>query len=157
GTYSATEAMADSMAFDLGVRVHVIDSRSIAMGLGFIASAAAMSAANGGGAGGRGPAARAAGGGGPGFFLVRPLARLRRGGRLSASQSLVGSALAIKPILEVNDGEVVAKEKVRTASRALARLEQIVVATAAGRPVRLAVHHLAAPDAAAGLASRLGE
>ena len=69
----------------------------------------------------------------------------------------IGTALSIKPLLTVDDGRVVALEKVRTASRALARLEEIAVerAGAAGGPVDVAVHHIGAAERAADLAARL--
>ena len=55
---------------------------------------------------------------------------------------MLGQALAVKPILELVDGRVAPLEKVRTGSKALARLEELVVERAAGRPCDIAVHHL---------------
>jgi fatty acid-binding protein DegV len=52
---------------------------------------------------------------------------------------------------------VVLKEKVRTASRALARLEELVLAAAADGEVDVAVHHLDCPERAHALAARLRE
>lgn len=155
GTYAATQVHASRIASELGVQVSVIDSRQVAMGLGFVVLAAARAAAEGSSIEEVAAAAEIAIGGVSVYFLVDTLEYLRRGGRLSASQALVGSALAIKPILEVRDGEVVAKEKVRTASKALSRLEKLAIETAAGAPVRLAVHHLAAPTEAQDLADKL--
>ena len=72
-----------------------------------------------------------------------------------------GTALSVKPILHVVDGAIVVREKVRTASRALARLVDIAVAAAGDGDVDVAVHHLAAEqratDVADALATRLGE
>ncbi len=53
-----------------------------------------------------------------------------------------GTALAVKPILAVVDGRIAPLEKVRTTSRALARLAELAVAKADGRPADIAVHHL---------------
>ncbi len=80
---------------------------------------------------------------------------LRCGGRIGAAQAFLGSALAIKPLLHLVDGRIQPLEKVRTATRAICRLEEIVVEQAGDRPVDLAVHHLAAPERAAALAARL--
>jgi fatty acid-binding protein DegV len=65
---------------------------------------------------------------------------------------------AIKPILAVDGGKIVPLEKVRSAARAIARLEEIAAADAASRPAgraRLAVHHFGNPAEAEGLAARL--
>ena len=92
------------------------------------------------------------------FFYVPSLEQLRRGGRIGAAASLLGTMLAIKPILAVDGGRIVPLEKVRSGARAVARLEEIVVAQAAARPagsVRLAVHHFGNPEEAESLAARL--
>jgi fatty acid-binding protein DegV len=58
-------------------------------------------------------------------------------------------------IMHIVDGQVAPLEKVRTASRALARLEDLAVWHAADRVVDLAVQHMAAGSRAAALAARL--
>lgn len=155
GTYGATQTRVQSLEAELGVDVAVVDSREVAMGLGFVALAGATAASAGASLADVVAAAEAAIETTSVLFLVETLEHLRRGGRLTASQTLFGTALSIKPILEVVDGAVVAKEKVRTTAKALARLDDLVVAAAEGRPVRLAVHHLDAADAAASLLERL--
>jgi DegV family protein with EDD domain len=93
-----------------------------------------------------------------GFFYVDTLEYLRRGGRIGAAQALLGSALAVKPLLHLSGGRIEPLEKVRTASRAIARLEEIAVERAgAFEEVDIAVHHLAAEDRAEPLAERLRE
>ena len=77
------------------------------------------------------------------------------GGRLGQAASLVGSALAVKPLLHVVDGRIALCEKVRTATKALARLEELATAGLGDSPVDVAVHHLAAADKAAQLAASL--
>ena len=89
------------------------------------------------------------------LFYVDTLEHLRRGGRIGAAAALVGTALAVKPLLHVVDGRIAPLEKVRTASKALARLEDLAVQRAADDPVDVAVHHLAAGEKAAALAERL--
>ena len=83
------------------------------------------------------------------YFYVDTLDYLRRGGRIGAAQALLGSALAVKPLLQLAGGRIELLEKVRTASKAIARLEEIVVERAGARQVDIAVHHLAAPERAA--------
>jgi DegV family protein with EDD domain len=91
------------------------------------------------------------------LFYVDTLEHLRRGGRIGAASALVGSALAIKPILAVRGGRIVPVEKVRTSSRAVARIEAMVVAQVEklGAAVDIAVHHLDAPARAEQIASEL--
>jgi fatty acid-binding protein DegV len=57
--------------------------------------------------------------------------------------------------LRLDDGHIEPMEKVRTASRALARLAELAAAAAGDGPVELAVHHLDAPERALALAERL--
>jgi DegV family protein with EDD domain len=92
------------------------------------------------------------------YFYVPSLEQLRRGGRIGAAASLLGTMFAIKPILAVDGGKIVPLEKVRSAAKAIARLEEIAAADAASRQdglARLAVHHFGNPAEAEGLAARL--
>ncbi|MDT0345309.1 DegV family protein [Streptomyces litchfieldiae] len=137
------------------VPVRVVDSGMIAMALGFSVLAAAEAAAAGGdpdeavaAAVKRAESTRA-------YFYVDTLEHLRRGGRIGAAQALLGSALAVKPLLELAEGRIEPRERVRTASRAIARLEELAVDHAGGGPVDVAVHHLAAGERAAQLGERL--
>ena len=68
------------------------------------------------------------------FFVVDTLEHLRRGGRIGAAAALLGSALAVKPVLHMHDGRVVPLEKVRTTARALTRLVQRAVEAAGDGP-----------------------
>jgi len=91
------------------------------------------------------------------LFYVDTLEHLRRGGRIGAASALLGSALAIKPILAVRGGRIVPVEKVRTSSRAVARIEAMVVEQVlkGGHVVDIAVHHLDAPARAEQIAAEL--
>ncbi|MGM0363223.1 DegV family protein [Streptomyces griseoaurantiacus] len=151
GTYDAA-ALA---AREAPVPVRVVDTGMVAMALGFCALAAAETAEAGGTVDDAVTAAEKRAAGTSAFFYVDTLDYLRRGGRIGAAQALFGSALAVKPLLRLNDGRIDLLEKVRTASRAIARLEEIVAERAAGAQVDIAVHHLAAPERASALAERL--
>ena len=89
------------------------------------------------------------------WLYVDTLEYLRRGGRIGPAAAWLGSALAVKPLLHLADGRIEPVERVRTTSRALARLEEIVVAEAGDGSVDVAVQHLGAPDRADELAHRL--
>jgi len=152
GTWDAARVAAAQVGEHL---VTVLDSRSAAMGTGFAVLAAARVSASGGSAAKVAEAARETAAATRTFFVVDTLEHLRRGGRIGAAAALLGSALAVKPVLHVADGQVVPLERVRTSSRALARLVQRAAEVAGDRPVSAAVHHLAAPERAQRLADQL--
>lgn len=137
------------------VPVRVVDTGMVAMALGFCALAAAGAAQAGGTVDDAVAAAEKQAEGTSAYFYVDTLDYLRRGGRIGAAQALLGSALAVKPLLELAEGRIAMLEKVRTASRALARLEEIVAEKSGDAGVDIAVHHLAAPERADQLADRL--
>src|SRR3954468_24535043 len=137
--------------------VTVVDSRSTAMGSGFAVLAAARSAAAGADAATVARTARETAAATRTLFVVDTLEHLRRGGRIGAAAAVLGSALAVKPVLHVVEGEVVPLEKVRTSARAFNRLVQRAVETAGDGPASVAVHHLAAPERADRLAAELRE
>ncbi|MGW3241752.1 DegV family protein [Streptomyces sp. NPDC001070] len=137
------------------VPVRVVDTAMVAMALGFPVLSAAEAAEAGGSADEIVAAAEKRASDTSAYFYVDTLDYLRRGGRIGAAQALLGSALAVKPLLQLDEGRIQLLEKVRTASKALARLEEIVVERAGTRTVDIAVHHLAAADRAAALAERL--
>lgn len=134
--------------------VTVVDSRSTAMGMGFAVLAAARAAAEGADAHTVAEVARDTAAATRTFFVVDTLEHLRRGGRIGSAAALLGTALAVKPVLHVREGRVVPLEKVRTTARAVNRLVQHAVETADG-PVEIAVHHLAAAERAERLAAEL--
>ena len=157
---SSTYESALMAAQECSVPVTVIDSRTIGMALGFAAIAGAQAAK----AGASGPdvaeamARRAAAT--STFFMVDTLEYLRRGGRIGAARAVMGQALQVKPILTMVDGSVVSLEQVRTAAKAIARLEELAVAAvnaamARGVDVDIAVQHLVAEERAQALAKRL--
>ena len=135
--------------------VTVVDTRSAAMGAGFAVLAAARSAAAGADAAAVARTARETAAATRTLFVVDTLEYLRRGGRIGSAAAVLGSALAVKPVLHVQDGRVVPLEKVRTTARALNRLVQRAVEAAGQEPVSIAVHHLAAAERADKLAAEL--
>lgn len=109
------------------IAVNVCDSLSIGLGLGFPVMNAARAAQTGASVDQvleiveKGIASAKV------FFYVNTLEYLKRGGRISATSALLGTALSVKPIMTVVDGEVVLKEKVRTQAKALAELVRLAV------------------------------
>lgn len=61
------------------------------------------------------------------LFVVDTLEFLHRGGRIGGAQRLLGTALNFKPILELKEGRIESLEKVRTKSKAYARVLELLV------------------------------
>ena len=93
------------------------------------------------------------------LMYVDTLEYLRRGGRVGAASALIGTALAVKPLLTIRDGVVVPLERVRTSGRALTRLEALAVeaAVAAEDGFDIGVQHLANRETADEVAQRLAQ
>ncbi|MGH3938890.1 MAG: DegV family protein [Pseudonocardiaceae bacterium] len=152
GTWEAARLAAEQVGAD---RVRVVDSRSTGMGLGFVALAAAAVASAGGDLNKTFDTAEEVAARTRTFFSVDTLEHLRRGGRVGSAAALLGTALAVKPLLHVDSGRIVPLEKVRTGARARARLVELAVQAAGRSPVGVAVHHLGAPARAAELVDQL--
>jgi DegV family protein with EDD domain len=150
---SGTWESAQLAAEDAPVPVRVVDSRSMGMGLGFAVLTAAEAARAGSGLDDVAAAAAKRAAASSAFFYLDTLEHLRRGGRIGAGQALLGSALAMKPLLHLVDGRIEPLEKVRTSARAISRLAELAIVRAGEAEVDVAVHHLASEPRAV----RLGE
>lgn len=154
---SGTAESARLAAADSPVPVDVVDSRSLGMGLGFAVLSAARRAAEGGSVKEVAEEALARATGSSVLFYLDTLEHLRRGGRIGPAAALLGSALAMKPLLHLVDGQIAPLEKVRTSARAIGRLEELAIERAGSRRVDVAVHHLSSAGKADALAQRLRE
>ncbi len=154
GTVEAAVLAAREVAAE-GIAVRVVDARTIAMGLGFAVLAAARAARDGAPVEQVEERARAVARSGRLLFYVDTLEHLRKGGRIGAAAALLGTALSVKPLLHVVDGAIAPLERVRTATRAVARMQDLAVEAAEHDPVDVAVHHLAAPERAGQIAEQL--
>jgi DegV family protein with EDD domain len=156
---SGTYGNAERTAGDLDPAVRVIDSRSAAMGAGFVALAAARAAAAGGDLDAVADAASSAVSRSHAFIVVHRLDNLRRSGRIGGARAWLGTALALKPLLRIEDGKLVLAQRVRTVSHATAAMIGRVCEVVGEGSAALAVHHVANPDGAnevvAALAQRL--
>ena len=155
---SGTVGSAMLAASQSPIPVEVVDSRSVGMAMGYAAVSAAVAAQQGQDVRTIAAIASARARAATVIFYVDTLEHLRRGGRIGAASALLGSALAIKPLLALSDGHINPIEKVRTAARALSRLEEraLQALEAAGEPgADIAVHHLDSQARAADLVDRL--
>jgi DegV family protein with EDD domain len=155
GHLSGTADAARLAARDSPVPVDVVDSLSLGMGLGFAVLAAAEAADRDLAVDAVADVARLRAQRSSAFFYVDTLEYLRRGGRIGAAEALLGAALAVKPLLHLVEGQIRPLEKVRTSSRAVARLEELALQRAGRTTVDMAVHHLDNAARAEALALRL--
>lgn len=104
-----------------GERLHVMDSRTAAGGMGLCALGAASAAAAGADAQGVLARAEETRESLKMWFAIDTLEYLRRGGRIGGARAWIGGALKIKPILTLEE-EITPIERVRTRARSLERL-----------------------------------
>ena len=157
---SGTCAAAERAASTAPVPVTVVDSTTLAMAAGFAVLSGAAAAQAGDPVEAVVDLVRRRAAASTTYFYVDSLEYLRRGGRIGTAAAMLGSALSVKPLLTVADGVIQAYERVRTESKALARLEELglaALAQAAGQTDRVdvAVHHLDNLDGAQRLVDRL--
>lgn len=153
GTAGAARQAAQQLERDGkgGERVHVVDSKTSAGGLGLVALAAAR---------------RARAGGSPEeviahaeetrselkiWFAIDTLEFLKRSGRIGAASAWIGSTLKIKPILTL-EHEITPVERVRTSKRAFERMVDYARQRHSSGADGWAVQHIRSPDEAARLA-----
>lgn len=155
GKLSGTHDSASTAASMVDRPVEVMDTRSAEMGSGLILLEALKVVDEGGDFGDVRRAAEAAIRRCNLLFAVGTLKYLAKSGRIGRAQRLVGTALDIRPVLALDDGEVVPFKRARGRKRQMAALaEQVKPAVEAGRPLYFG--HIDSPDALADLAAALG-
>ena len=83
------------------------------------------------------------------YFVVDTLEFLHRGGRIGGGARFLGTALNLKPILEVRAGRIEAIERVRTQRKAFNRLLELVAERVSGsQPIRIGILDAKAPESA---------
>ena len=150
GQLSHTVDAATAAADQLGAtdRIHVMDSQSAGGGLGLIALAAARRAAMGESAAGVIANAEEARAELKMWFAIDTLEFLRRSGRIGAAGAWIGSTLRVKPILTIDDGQMMPVERVRTTERAFERLVDYARQRHSSGADAWVVQHVRAPEMA---------
>jgi len=149
---SATQAKA--MLPD--AQIELVDSRTTAMSLGFQVLAAARASRNGHTYQQVVEQARKAVAYSNVYFVVDTLDYLHRGGRIGGAAHLFGTALKMKPLLTLEDGQVTSYEKIRTKAKAQSRLLEIIENELEGRQgIHIAALHADAEDEAKMLLEQL--
>jgi DegV family protein with EDD domain len=108
------------------VPVEVVDSRSVTLGLGMIAVAAARAAGAGGSLADVSALARDVADRTRIVGTLDTLENLKKGGRIGGARALLASVLSIKPVIEVRDGRVEEAGRQRTRAKAFAHLADTV-------------------------------
>jgi len=136
-------------------KVHIVDSQSVAMALGFQAVAVARAVESGASLSEAKALAEKLNEYTGVFFAVDTLEFLHRGGRIGGAQRFLGTMLNMKPILAIQDGRVEGIERIRTKSKALDRVFELVTEKVKGKsPIRIATLHANAVDEAKVLLAR---
>ena len=146
GTYdSAIQAKAQ-----LGnVPIEIIDTRLVSMALSFQVLAAARAAKDGASLEECKQIALKAYDHIGVYFVVDTLKYLHAGGRIGGGKRFMGTALNIKPILEIRDGKIEAVKSVISINKALeAMVEMVEKDVDQRKPVRVSVFHALAAEKA---------
>jgi len=155
GTFRSAEVASESVP---EADVHVLDTRTIAGGLGILVKKAKQWADEG-----KAPDKiiedlKALESREVVYFLVDTLEYLHKGGRIGGASYLIGSMLQMKPILGLIDGKVTAIEKQRTSTKALARLKELVLEECPKGPESyITVSHCGGQERAETFAKELAE
>ncbi|UCH59968.1 MAG: DegV family protein [Anaerolineales bacterium] len=138
--------------------IEIVDSRAVAMALGFQVLSVAKARDEGANMAELVQIAQKASNHTGVIFAVDTLEFLHRGGRIGGGKRFLGTALKIKPLLELRDGSIEALEQVRTRKKSMQRLVELLEERTAGKsPVRLATLHANAYDDARELLSMATE
>ena len=106
--------------------IFVVDSRSVSLGLGFQALRAAELVSRGAGPDEIVTELLAARDRYQVAFSVESVEHLRRSGQIGRSAALIAEALQLKPLLRLDEGQIVPYERARTRVRAIAELADFV-------------------------------
>jgi len=145
---SATIQSAQAAAREVtGVAIEVIDSTTVSLGQGLLVIGAARLAEEGKSLAevaayvrGAAPRVRV-------YGVLDTLENLKKGGRIGGAQAMIGSMLAIKPVIEIRAGVVHEESKQRTRGRSLQYLAgKVVQAAEAGQVGELGIMHGDAAD-----------
>ncbi|MGH2535019.1 MAG: DegV family protein [Thermomicrobiales bacterium] len=124
GTIQSAGIARDAVAATLDVEI--VDSLNASMGLGLQVVRAARLAASGLGVQDIARRLRAETNAYHLVFFVDTLEYLQRGGRIGRAASLLGSLIQLKPLLRIDEGQIVPFERTRTKARAIEGLKSFV-------------------------------
>lgn len=118
-------------------RIELVDSGLASLGLALVAKAAAEAAKAGSSVEDIVKLARETAESIEVFVVLDTLEYLQKGGRIGKAQAVIGSALALKPVLTLVDGEIHPYTKVRTRTKALQRMKDLAASGAPHNEIAL--------------------
>lgn len=122
GEMSGTVNAARKAVQSASIPVEVVDTQTVAMATGFAAMSASAIAATGAGVDEVAARAREVASSSFSVFTLDSLEYLKRGGRVSSTTAAVGNALSLRPVVEIREGKLVVRDRVRTTARARAAM-----------------------------------
>jgi DegV family protein with EDD domain len=138
--------------------IRIIDTRSVALGLGLMVCEAARMVRDGAGIDDVLACLDDMREGMNILFIVDTLEYLHKGGRIGRAAHLIGSMLDLKPVLAMRDGVVESHARYRTRRRSLGGLRDLVLESARGKSgLQLAIIHAVCEEEARQLADELRE
>jgi DegV family protein with EDD domain len=144
GTFQSAELAAQELGGD---RVHAVDSRSASLAIAMLAHAIQRRLARGSTDVEIAALVERFHRDCDVVFTVETLEYLQRGGRIGRAAALAGSLLNVRPILRIEDGEVVAVARVRGRPKAVAEFERRFAAGTEDKAgLRVAIAHADAPE-----------
>lgn len=153
-TYQAARMASE---FVKEAKVTVYDSGTVSMGTGFLVLEAARAAMDGLKVEDIIPRLDAIKARMHAFVAIPTLQCLRKSGRVSQGQAILGSILSVKLVLEIKDGILKVVDKVRKYPRALERILDLACAAAGNAPSRVAVMHANCQEEAVKLCQKVKE
>ncbi|HEX7976310.1 MAG TPA: DegV family protein [Anaerolineales bacterium] len=155
GTFASAQAAKESLP---QVPIEVVDTRGVSMMEGYAVLAAAQAAAAGADLQGVANAARDMAGKCHVYFIIDTFEYISRGGRIGAAARLLGSALNIKPVLEIRNGIASPAGQARTRRKALNKVIELLEGQLTpGSSIHMTVVNVAAPQEALELKAELLE
>lgn len=144
GISGTVESALQAKANFPGAPIEVMDSRVVAMPLGFLVLTVARAARDGANLEECVELARVSYPKLGVYFTVDTLKYLNKGGRINTAKRLLGSALDIRPIMEIRDGKIELVESVRSRKKSLQRMLELVERDIEGKePVCISTFHAA--------------
>jgi DegV family protein with EDD domain len=135
------------------IKIEIVDTFNVSYGLGFQVLRAAELAGQGLGAREIATQLRSEVNAYHIVFFVETLEHLRRGGRIGKAAQLVGSLLQLRPLLRIDEGQVVPFERTRTRSKAIDAL--VAFGNSFSAIEELAIIYNTTPDDARNLSERV--
>ncbi len=136
--------------------IEIVDSRSASLGLGLLAIAAARYAAEGHDYHTVAAYVRALIPRLRVLFVVDTLEYLHKGGRIGGAKRLVGSVLSIKPVLHLENGRIEPLASIRTKSKAIQHMLDVVLEEMRGKSkIHAGVIHANAAEEALYIADKV--